>query len=135
MANTINYLGYSKATGRNSFMRIFGIYFNGSYAQNNVEVINFATALNLNGIEDFQVPNSVSPSIPPVILDSTLNGFHPELQYGGTGTVAQYGVRFWTSGGTELAAETYVTAFPATAIINGVQQYGQLIVGIMDGLG
>ena len=130
MANTINFLGYSKATGRNAFMRIFQVVFSGSYVQNYGEVLNFATALNPNGIEDFQVPNSTTPSIPPMILDSTLNGYQPELEIGGTGTVDQYGVNFYTSGGTQLAAGVYSGVFPA----NG-SNYGQLIVGIMDGLG
>jgi hypothetical protein len=135
MANIINYLGYQKATGRNSFLRIFQVVFSGSYVQNYGEVLNFATAQNPYGIEDFQVPNTAAPSIPPMILDTITGGYRAELEYGGTGTIDQYGVNFYTSGGTQLAAEAYSTPFPATATINSVQQYGQLIIGILDSLG
>jgi hypothetical protein len=136
MANTIQFVGYSKGTGRNSFMRIFLVAFSGSYVQSNAEVINFSTALNLSGIEDMQVPISASPSIPPLVLGSTLNGYQPEIQIGGTGTAGQYGITFWISGGGgQAAAGVYSGLFPTGAIVNTVQQYGQVLIGIMDSLG
>lgn len=135
MANIVTFLGYSKGTGRNPFMRIFSVVFSGNYAQNNAEIINFANAINPNGIEDFQAPISTTPGIPPLVLGSTLNGYQPEIEIGGTGTVGQYGIRFWTSGAAELAAGAYSGVFPASSTVNTVQQYGQVLLGIMDGLG
>jgi hypothetical protein len=130
MANTVTFVGYSKGTGRNPFLRLYAVTFSGNYAQNNVEVINFALALNPNGIEDMQVPNSISPSIPPLVLASTTGGYQTELQIGGTGTAGQYGIRFYASGATELGAVAYSGVFPA----NGTS-YGLVVIGIMDAAG
>jgi hypothetical protein len=129
MANTVNFRGYLRASGRQPFLRVFSVSFNGTYAQGNAEVINFNTAGNPNGLEDAQVPGLASPSIPFFILGSTLNGYTPELEIGGNGTPGETGIRFFTSGGTELAAAAPYTDFPANSLDGG---NGLVLIGIQD---
>jgi hypothetical protein len=127
MANQVSFLGYSRGSGRTPFLRVYEVSFSGSYAQDNAEVIDFNTALNPNGLEDAQVP-SLSPSVPPLVLGSTIDGYVPELKIGGTGTAGEYGIRFWAGGAppTELGAVAYSGVFPA----NG-SNYGQVLIGIL----
>jgi hypothetical protein len=133
MANTVEYLGYLHASGKNPFLRVFGVSFTGTYTQNNGEVVNLTAATNPNGVEDLQTPASATPTIQPFILDSTLNGYKPELEIGGTGTPGSYGIRFFSGGGTELAASaSYLSDFPANAQLGG---YGQVLIGVLDSLG
>jgi hypothetical protein len=133
MANTVNFVGYSRGSGRNPFFRVFSVSFSGTYAQDNAEVINLNTANNPGGIEDAQVPLSSPPPIDPFVLGSTVGGLKAELQIGGNGTPGEFGIRFYgasaTAGeATELAAGTdYSAVFPA----NG-SSFGEVLIGIFQ---
>lgn len=129
MANILTFVGYSRASGGNPFLRVYSAVFSGSYAQNYTEVLNFATALNPSGIEDAAFPISSPPSIDPFVLSHTCGGNLPELQIGGNGSAGQFGINFYTGGNTQLAAGTYSGAgFPA----NG-SNYGEVLIGVMMG--
>lgn len=130
MANTVQFLGYARASGRSPFIRVFGVSFTGTYTQDNGEVISLASALNPNGLEDPQIPVTATPFIPAKVVGSTLNGYQPELEIGGTGTPGSFGIRFWTSGGAELAAgASYSADFPANAALGG---YGQVLIEVQS---
>jgi hypothetical protein len=127
MANTINFVGYSRASGRDPYLRVYSVSFSGSYTINYGEVLNFAGALNPDGIEDAQFPNVAPPPIDPFVLGSTTGGWKPELQIGGSGTVGEFGINFY-NGTTQLTAETYESAgFPA----NG-SNFGEVLIGIFQ---
>jgi hypothetical protein len=114
MANTLTYQAYLRGKGRSPNFRLWLAVFSGSYAQNYAEVLNFNTAGNPNGLEDFQVPDFTGPFARPMTLGSTTGGNVPELQIGGNGTAGECGINFY-SGGSQLAAGTYSGAgFPAT---------------------
>ncbi len=130
MANTVQFLGYARASGRSPFIRVFGVSFTGAYAQDNAEVIDLAAAVNPNGLEDPQTPQQTNPFIPAKIVGHTLNGYQPELQIGGNGTPGSYGIRFWASVGVELAAgASYSADFPANAALGG---YGQVLLEVQS---
>src|ERR1700678_2804590 len=124
MANTINFMGYLKASGRSPFIRVWIITFTGNAGAVNSEVLDFTKAGNPNGLEDAQPPSFTTSFVPPFILDSTLGGYKPELQVGGNGTTGQAGITFY-NGLTALISGGYPTA------ITG----GQVIVGCMDNAG
>lgn len=127
MANTVNFLGYSRGSGRTPFLRVYSVAFSGSYTVNNGEVLNFNTAGNPNGLEDPAVPQAATPFVPPLVLGSTTGGWKPELQIGGNGTPGEVGIKFY-NGTTQLTAETYSSAgFPA----NGTN-YGQVLIGVLS---
>lgn len=128
MANQLSFVGYLRASGRIPFLRVYEATFSGAYAQDNAEVLNFNTALNPNGLENAQVPGP-NPSVPPMVLGSTTNGYVPELEIGGTGTAGEYGIRFWAGGAppAELGAVAYSGVFPA----NG-SNYGQVLIGLQS---
>lgn len=127
MANTVNFLGYSRGSGRTPFLRIYSVSFSGSYTVNYGEVINLNTAGNPNGLEDAAGLTTTTPFVPPLILGSTTGGWKPELQIGGNGTAGEYGINFY-NGTTQLTAEAYSAAgFPA----NG-SNYGQVLIGVLS---
>jgi hypothetical protein len=134
MANTVNFVGYSRGSGRNPFFRVFSVSFSGTYTQDNGEVVNLAAANNVNGIEDAQFPQASPLGIDPFVLGSTLNGYLPELQIGGNGTPGEFGIRFFAGGATaagpnnELAAgDEYSSYFPA----NG-SNFGEVLIGVLE---
>lgn len=125
MANTINFVGYLRASGRNPNFRVFVVNaFTGNAGAANSEVLDFTKAGNPNGLEDAQTPGFTTSFVPPVILDSTLLGYKPELQIGGNGTTGQCGITFY-NGTTALTSGAYPAA------ITG----GQIIIGVMDNAG
>jgi hypothetical protein len=133
MANTVQFLGYLRASGRTPFLRVYGVSFSGTYAQNYAEVVNLNAALNPNGLEDPQVPNTTTPFVPPMILSATLDGWDVEIQIGGNGTPGEFGVNFYTSNGTApiqmASGQSYSSDFPANSVLGG---NGQVLIGIMD---
>ena len=118
MANTLNFVGYSRASGRNPFLRIFVATFTGNAGAVNTETLNFNTAGNPNGLEDAQVPSFASSVAPPFILDSTLGGYKPELEVGGNGTSGQTGITFY-NGTTALTSGAYPAAITGGQVIIG----------------
>ena len=118
MANTLNFVGYSRASGRNPFLRIFVATFTGNAGAVNTETLNFNTAGNPNGLEDAQVPSFATSFAPPFILDSTLGGYKPELEVGGNGTSGQTGITFY-NGTTALTSGAYPAAITGGQVIIG----------------
>lgn len=134
MANLLNFVGYSKAVGRNGFMRVYVATFSGNAGALNSETLNFNTAGNPNGLEDPGSPSFTTSFIPPVILDSTVGGNKPELQIGGNGTAGQCGISFYSAGNTAITSGSYSSAgLPANGTVNSVAQYGQVVIGVMSG--
>lgn len=135
MANTIIFRGYSRASGRTPFMRIFEVAFSGNSAAANAEVLDFTKALNPNGLEDAQIPSFTTSFAPPMIVGSTLQGYQPELEIGGNGTAGQTGITFYDALTALAAATAYSGIFPANAAataIAGSTVYGQVLVGVLS---
>lgn len=133
MANLLNFVGYSKASGRNGFMRIFVATFSGNAGALNTEVLDFTKAGNPNGLEDPQIPSFAGSFAPPMILDSTTGGNKPELQIGGNGTTGQTGISFYSASATPITSGAYSAAgFPANGTVGGVAQYGRVTLGVMS---
>ena len=136
MANVLSYQGYHKGIGRTPFWRVWLATFSGNAGAANTEVLNFNTATNPNGLEDYQVPSFTSSFMVPVVLGFTTGGNVPELQYNGNGTAGEAGITFYSAGNTPVTSGAYSAAgFPATSTVNSVQQYGQVWIGVMDNLG
>jgi hypothetical protein len=140
MANFLYFAGYSRASGRTPFYRIYVASFSGNAGAANTEVLNFNTAANPNGLEDAQVPNFSSSFAPPVLLGSTVGGYTAELEIGGNGTPGECGITFYESGAppAALASGSYSAAgFPANAAataLAGSNQFGQVVIGVLDSI-
>lgn len=130
MANSVQFLGYSRGSGRSPFIRVFGVSFTGTYTQANGEVINLASASNPNGLEDPQTPQLVAPFIPPKVVGSTLNGYQPELEIGGTGTPGSSGSDSGPREGRNWRRRRLILLdFPANAVLGG---YGQVLIEVQS---
>jgi hypothetical protein len=136
MANVLTYQAYLRGTGRNPNLRVWLATFSGNAGALNTETLNFNTAGNPNGLEDFQVPSFTGSFAAPMILGSTTGGNIAELQIGGNGTAGECGISFYSAGNTPITSGSYSSAgFPAGAIVNSVQQYGNVWILTVDNAG
>lgn len=128
MANVINYVSYSKGTGRNPFLRIYTVAFSGNAGAANSEILDFTKALNPNGLEDAASASFTTSFAPPMIVGATIGGNKAELQIGGNGTAGQAGITFYSTGNTAITSGSYSSAgFPA----NG-SNFGQVIIAVQS---
>jgi hypothetical protein len=122
-ANTLTWLSNQRAAGENVVYKIFSVALSGSYIQGGAvgvkgEVLNFSTALNpgygaraklpgvINGSTD-ALPTNTAFEVPPVY------GYEFQVEQNAVSpTTANYIMRIFTTGGTELASGTYASVAP-----------------------
>lgn len=117
-ANTLTWISNERAAGENIIWKIYSVALSGSYTQSTGigtpgETLNFQTPLNpgygartklpgvINGSND-ALPTASQFEVPPVY------GYEFQIEQNKTNpTTANYVMRIFTTGGTELASGTY----------------------------
>jgi hypothetical protein len=130
-ANTLTWISNQRAAGENIIWKIYSVVLSGSYTQGGSigvkgEVLNFQTPLNpgygartklpgvINGSND-ALPTASQFEVPPVY------GYEFQIEQNATApTTANYIMRIFSTGGTELSSGAY-SAVAADLVAAGAQ--------------
>lgn len=133
-ANTITWLSNQRAAGENVVWKIFSVTLSGSYVQGGAigvkgEVLNFSAALNPGYGARAKLPGAINGSNGPLPANTAFEvppvyGYEFQIEQNAVNpTTANYIMRIFSTGGTELASGTY-----ASVAANLVQAGAQPII-------